>query len=113
MTAEEDHRWTPLAGVDPVSAGFPVSVRFDERPIWIFRGERGDFFGVQDTCPHTDQTLGTAKITGGGAMIRCVYHNYTFRLANGKGVNCPGFHIDVFDVKEEDRRLFVRRKLRE
>ena len=108
--AEDERSWTPLDGLDPGSATFPVSVEFDARPIWIFRGERGDFFGIQDTCPHTEQTLGNAKVVGGGTMIRCVFHNYTFKLATGAGVNCPGFRIDVYDVKEEDRRLFVRRR---
>jgi nitrite reductase/ring-hydroxylating ferredoxin subunit len=40
-------------------------------------------------------------------MLRCAYHNYTFKLANGSGVNCPGFRISVYQIKEEDGGLFA------
>jgi nitrite reductase/ring-hydroxylating ferredoxin subunit len=110
MPAGDEAAWTQLDGIDPMSTTYPVSVRFDERSIWIFRAEGGAFFGIQDMCPHTERTLGNATIIGNGTMIRCAFHNYTFKLANGKGVNCPGFHIDVYDVKEEEHRLLVRRR---
>jgi len=112
MTAAGDEAsWTAIDGLDAASITEPVSIAFEERPIWIFRAPAGGFFGVQDTCPHTEQTLGNAAIVSNGTMIRCAFHNYTFRLANGKGVNCPGFRIDVYDVKAEDGRLFVRRRV--
>jgi nitrite reductase/ring-hydroxylating ferredoxin subunit len=41
-------------------------------------------------------------------MIRCAQHNYTFKLSDGKGVNCPGFKIKVYEVKREDGALFAR-----
>jgi nitrite reductase/ring-hydroxylating ferredoxin subunit len=110
--SDDDRPWTALAEIDPATAVFPISVQFEARPIWVFRAENGDFFGVQDTCPHTEQTLGNAKIVGGGAMIRCAFHHYTFKLATGAGVNCPGFRIDVYDVKAADRGLLVRRRMR-
>lgn len=112
MTTDDEPPWTAVDGVDASSAAFPLSVQFEARPIWIFRSERGDLFGVQDTCPHTEQTLGNAKLAGGGTMIRCAFHNYTFKLATGAGVNCPGFRIDVYDAKAENCRLFVRRRTR-
>jgi nitrite reductase/ring-hydroxylating ferredoxin subunit len=53
-------------------------------------------------------TLIDAQLMGNSTMIRCAQHNYTFRLADGKGVNCPGFRIKVFDVKSEDGALYAR-----
>jgi hypothetical protein len=36
------------------------------------------------------------------------WHSYLFRLSDGKAVNCPGYRLRVFDVKEENGALFVR-----
>jgi nitrite reductase/ring-hydroxylating ferredoxin subunit len=104
-----DAGWLELAGTDPHAEAFPVSARFGEEPIWVFRTD-GGYFGVQDRCPHLDRTLDTARIVGGGSMIRCGHHNYTFRLSNGAGVNFPTTSIAVYDVKEEDGKLFARRR---
>jgi len=41
-------------------------------------------------------------------MIRCRWHNYVFRLADGKGINCPGYKLRVFDVKLENGALYAR-----
>ncbi len=105
---EVDSAWHVLDGIDPETATFPVSARFLDEPIWIYRTE-GAFHGVQDTCPHDNRTLGTARIVGNGAMIRCGHHNYTFKLMNGTGVNCPGYRIAVYEIKEENRMLLARR----
>lgn len=93
--------------VDPDTATFPLSVGFDDKPIWIYRTE-GGMFGVQDECPHTQRSLGTAKVIAERNMIRCLFHNYTFRLSDGSGVNCPGYTIAVYDAKAQDGKLYVR-----
>jgi nitrite reductase/ring-hydroxylating ferredoxin subunit len=41
-------------------------------------------------------------------MIRCRWHNYVFRLNDGKAVNCPGFRLKVFEVKREGGALMAR-----
>ena len=73
----------------------------------MFRTPQG-MFAVQDTCPHAEESLGVAELVGTRGMLRCNYHNYTFRLSDGRGVNCPGFAIEVYDVKEDAGMLFVR-----
>ncbi len=102
-----DADWKVL-DVDPETATFPLAVRFEDEPIWVHRTPDG-FRGVQETCPHEHRTLGTARIVGNGSMIRCGYHNYTFKLMNGAGVNCPGYRIAVYEIKEQNRTLLARR----
>jgi len=41
-------------------------------------------------------------------MIRCRWHNYVFRLTDGKAVNCPGYRLKVFEVKRQDKALLAR-----
>jgi len=43
-----------------------------------------------------------------GSMLRCTRHNFIFRLSDGKGVNCVGLRLKVYEVREsEDGRLEV------
>jgi nitrite reductase/ring-hydroxylating ferredoxin subunit len=102
-----DEAWSVIEGVDPQTTTFPVSVRVGDTPIWVYRADIG-MFGVQNECPHTNRTLGNAKVIGERNMIRCFYHNYTFRLSDGGGVNCPGYSIAVYDAKEDGGKLYVR-----
>jgi nitrite reductase/ring-hydroxylating ferredoxin subunit len=99
--------WQRLDGVDPAAAEFPARARVGAEGILVFKTGTG-FRGVQRLCPHQRAPLNDAIIAGNGAMIRCARHNYTFRLADGKGVNCPGYKLAVFEVKEEDGALYAR-----
>lgn len=103
-----DSAWRLLGDAD-AQASFPAPARFGDERIWIFRVDDG-FFAVQEKCPHQDRDLDTAKIVGGGKMIRCGHHNYTFRIADGAGVNFPSSCITVYDVKEEDGKLLGRKR---
>ena len=97
--------WEALE-IDPQTAAFPARAVVAGLTIWVFRVNAG-FRGVQEFCPHEQQSLAEAHIVGNAAMIRCAYHNYTFKLADGAGVNCPGFRIAVYAIKEEDGALFA------
>jgi nitrite reductase/ring-hydroxylating ferredoxin subunit len=99
--------WQVIEGVDAGTAQYPVSARIGDENLLVFRVGDG-FRGVQSLCPHDDRPLQNARIVGDGKMIRCTYHNYTFKLDSGKGVNCPGFRVKIFEVKSEDNALFVR-----
>lgn len=92
--------------LEPQSATFPAKAVVAGQPIWVFRVNDG-FRGVQELCPHDLRSLESARIVGDAKMVRCGYHNYTFKLANGAGVNCPGYRIAVYEIKEEDGRLFA------
>lgn len=104
----ENGAWERL-DVDPAVATFPVHAVCGGKSIWIFQVGDG-FRGVQDTCPHVERSLGTARIVGDGKMVRCSFHNYTFKLDTGAAVNCPGYRITVYDVREHDSTLFAQEK---
>lgn len=99
--------WQVLEGVDPDAAAFPVRARTGDQDVLVFRTDDG-YRATQRTCPHQHGNLADARILGDGAMLRCALHGYTFKLANGKGVNCPGFRILVYDVVREGERLLIR-----
>ena len=98
--------WQPVAGLDAAGT-FPARTKCGDEGIVIFKNGAG-FFGVQQACPHQGGAMTAAVLQGGGSMIRCTRHNYVFRTANGNPVNCPGFRLKMFEVKEEGGQLFVR-----
>jgi nitrite reductase/ring-hydroxylating ferredoxin subunit len=100
--------WQKLEGLDPVAGKFPAPARVDGEGILIFRTKTG-FRGVQRLCPHLKFSFHDADLVSNDSMIRCKQHVFTFRLADGRGVNCPGFSVSVFEVKDEAGALYARR----
>ena len=99
--------WGLLEGLDPKTTAFPARARLNGEWILVFRTGTG-LRGTQRACPHMGATLQDAQLIGGGTMIRCSQHVFTYKLSDGKGVNCPGFSIKVFEIKEEGSQLFAR-----
>lgn len=106
--ALSDDDWHLLDGLDPRTSTFPARARAGGEPLLVFATGNGAFRGVQRACPHLLEPLADAVLMSAGSLLRCSKHNFIFRLADGKGVNCPGFRIKVFDVKEQAGRLFAR-----
>jgi nitrite reductase/ring-hydroxylating ferredoxin subunit len=99
--------WQVLEGINPDTAEFPALSRVGPDRILVLRIGDG-FRGVERGCPHQQRSLHDAFLQGGDTMIRCRWHNYVFRLRDGKSVNCPGFKLKVFDVKRENGALLAR-----
>jgi nitrite reductase/ring-hydroxylating ferredoxin subunit len=100
--------WQLLKGLHVDETKFPVRAEVDGEGIIVFRTKTG-YRGVQRACPHMQATMMNAELTADDKMIRCPLHVFTFRLTDGKGVNCPGFAISVFEIKEERGALYGRR----
>ena len=98
--------WQPVDGVDPQSASFPLVAKIGEERVVILRTPKG-YRGVEPRCPHLRAALTTAVQMSNGTMLRCIRHNFIFRLSDGKGVNCVGLQLKVYDVRQNEGRLEV------
>lgn len=105
MTGEDG--WRLLEDVRWETSDSSARARYDGEGILVFR-TAGGFRGVQRTCPHMKSSLADAQILRDGEMLRCSQHFYTFRLSDGKGVNCPGHRLKLYEVKQENGALFAR-----
>lgn len=104
MTEEQ---WQVLTGLRKDATSYPVRATIGGERIVVFRTKTG-YRGVQRACPHMQATMMDAELTANETMIRCSFHAYTFKLADGKGVNCPGFRMKVYEIKEENGTFFGR-----
>src|SRR5665647_1269675 len=94
-----ESQWHCLDGVATRAESFPLEAEVASEAILIFRvGEK--LHGVQRLCPHQNLPMTEAQVVSGGAMLRCTLHGYTFRFKDGKGVNCPGRKIKIYEVKQ-------------
>ena len=106
-TAEMTERpWQVLAGLTP-DTNYPARARLEGEAIVVFRTKSG-FRGFQRSCPHMQAAMMKAELTANETMIRCSLHAFTFKLSDGKGVNCPGFRLKVYEIKEENGVLYGR-----
>jgi nitrite reductase/ring-hydroxylating ferredoxin subunit len=99
--------WQPLGGLRPGNAKFPARASLGGEGIVIFKTKSG-YRGVQRACPHMQATMMNAELTANDTMVRCALHVFTFKLSDGKGVNCPGFKVKVYEIKEENGVFFGR-----
>jgi nitrite reductase/ring-hydroxylating ferredoxin subunit len=99
--------WHPLGGLRPDNTKYPARASIDGEGIVILRTKTG-YRGVQRACPHMQATMMNAELTANDTMVRCPLHVFTFKLSDGKGVNCPGFKIKVYEIKEENGALYGR-----
>lgn len=99
--------WQVLTGLRLESVTYPARASLDGEGIVVFRTKSG-LRGVQRSCPHMQATMMNAELTANETMIRCPLHVFTFRLSDGKGVNCPGFRIKIYEIKEDNGLFFGR-----
>lgn len=103
-----DTGWNLVEGLGAATVTFPARATIDGEAIVIFKtGDR--LRGVQRRCPHQQASLATAALLRNGSMLRCSQHNYVFSLVDGRGINCPGNSVAVYEVKEESGVLYGRR----
>ena len=99
--------WLALGGLRPDATKFPVRATIGGESIVVLRTKSG-FRGVQRTCPHMQGTMMNAELVANDSMVRCPLHVFTFKLSDGKGVNCPGFWIKIYEIKEEGGAFYGR-----
>ena len=102
-----DRPWHAVAGLRPENTKYPARASINGEGIVVVRTKTG-YRGIQRSCPHMQATMMGAELTANDTMVRCFLHAFTFRLSDGKGVNCPGFKIKVYEIKEENGAFFGR-----
>lgn len=99
--------WHQLSGLRADNVKYPARASIEGDGIVVFKTKSG-LRGVQRACPHMQATMMNAELVVNDTMIRCPLHVFTFKLSDGKGVNCPGFKVTIYEIKEADGKFFGR-----
>ncbi|HEY3791325.1 MAG TPA: FAD-dependent oxidoreductase [Bradyrhizobium sp.] len=80
-----------------------------DQEVLLARSGAG-IFAIDAHCSHYHGPLAEGIVAGGG--IRCPWHHACFDLRTGEAVRAPALSpLGVWQVEQEDGRIFVRRKL--
>lgn len=88
--------------------GSMLTVEVDGESILVANIE-GTYYGMGGICTHAGWDLSEGSLEG--ARVRCAGHGSVWKLATGKAeFDEPLADEPLYDVKEEDGFLFVRRR---
>lgn len=97
--------WVPVIELRDPSIKTPQPVKIRDIDLIIVR--HGDRYVATDRwCPHQGGDLAEGRLLG--KAIKCPLHGFMFSLETGRGVNCSGFEVKVYEVKIENGVLSVR-----
>ncbi|MFQ5651129.1 MAG: Rieske (2Fe-2S) protein [bacterium] len=82
---DENHPPTLATTHDFVATSRRV-VYFKQKEIVIFK-VNGEFFAVDNLCPHRQAALSTGEVADG--VVTCPWHGARFDLKTGKGLEGP------------------------
>lgn len=95
-----------IASAD-LKEGQPVVV---EAGGWKLAAVRvgGVAFAIDNACPHRDGELGRGDLQG--YHLYCPLHAWSFDVRDGAAFFPQGARVGCFEVKEENGRVFARRR---
>jgi nitrite reductase/ring-hydroxylating ferredoxin subunit len=101
-----DPTWRTAEGLDPATAHFPAIAKLGDERVVILHTGKG-YRGIELRCPHQKAIMTLGIMMGASTMVRCPKHNFIFRLTDGKGVNCVGLNLKVYEVRSNGEGLEV------
>jgi len=97
--------WVPVLALDAAELATPRAVEVDGIELVVLR--HGDRYVAMDRwCPHSAGDLARGRLLG--KALKCPLHGFMYSVDTGRGVNCPGFAVKVYEVRVDDGVLSVR-----
>lgn len=96
-----EHR---VASAGDIPEGVGVAVDIGDKRIAVFR-YRGEFFALDETCPHRGAPLHQGTIDNG--IVLCPWHQWQFSLTSGCSPVNPNSRVNCYAVRVEDGEVWV------
>jgi nitrite reductase/ring-hydroxylating ferredoxin subunit len=93
-----------LASIDEVPEDRGLLVEAGSKAVAVFR-YNGEFFAVDDTCPHKGGSLHEGPNVEG--VVSCPWHQWQFDLRTGACPINPLSKIETYRVWAEGNDLFI------
>lgn len=91
--------WVRVARADEIPDGGFRTAFVSGTPVAV-RRVRGEWFAIQNVCPHRGGPLGEGDLEG--YSITCPMHAWTFDLRSGQHVANPVVRVKTFPVRVVD-----------
>ena len=89
-------RWVKVAEAASVAPGTGRVVLADSLRLALFN-DGGEFFAIDDACPHQGASLGEGFLHLG--RVVCPWHNWSFEVRTGECPNAPHVRVDCFSTR--------------
>ena len=90
---------------DDLEIGKSAIIEVGDKEIALFN-YKGDFYAIDNTCPHRGSPLGEGRIEEG--ILICPGHEWRFELKSGWGPQNPELSTEVYPIKVHDEKIYVR-----
>jgi nitrite reductase (NADH) small subunit len=104
-TPAGDPTWIRVVDLNECPDSSVFSVRVQEKDVAIFRNGNS-YIAMDRWCPHLQGDLGAGCIIG--KAVKCPLHGFMFSVDTGRGLNCPGFNVNLYQVRVDENILSVR-----
>lgn len=101
--------WVNVCTTDDVLENGGSCVKVGEEQVAIFNFDRGQWYAVQNMCPHKKQFVLSRGLIGedkGEPKVACPLHKNTFSLKTGNhlGGHCA-YDLKVYPVRVDGRDI--------
>ena len=93
-----------VANIDDIPKGKGRVFKLEGKSIAVFRVD-DRCFAINNICPHQGASLGKGKLKG--FVVSCPWHGQLFDIRTGFGPDGGGYCVVSYDVKIEERNVFV------
>ena len=85
--------------------GKSAIIEVGDKEIALFN-YKGDFYAIDNTCPHRGSPLGEGRIEEG--ILICPGHEWRFELKSGWCPQNPELSTEVYPIQVHDEKIYVR-----
>lgn len=89
----------PICPAGDFAEGDCRVVTVNNKDVAIFHTE-GQFFAIDDRCPHAGSSLSGGHVEGG--IVTCPWHGWRFRLCDGSWADNPKVKTGAYPVTVEN-----------
>lgn len=94
-----------VARVGDIPPGSGRTVYLGATSVALFNVD-GQFFAIQDNCPHEDGSLGEGTLCG--RVVTCPVHAYEFDVTSGECLTEEVYRVERFEVRVDGEDILLR-----
>ncbi|TWT66769.1 3-phenylpropionate/cinnamic acid dioxygenase ferredoxin subunit [Posidoniimonas polymericola] len=100
-----------VAKTSDIAPGQGGTYQVGDRRVAVFN-KGGEFFAIDDHCPHQGASLGAGYLDDDGA-VSCPWHAWRFCVTDGKWCDNPRLGVDTFEVRVVGDDVQVRERAKD
>ena len=105
--------WLDIGSAQQIEAGTARTLPVEDasgakvREIAVFRTMRGEFFAIENTCPHRQGPLSQGIVHGD--VVTCPLHNWNISLRTGVALGGDEGCVPTIPLRVDAGRLYLLR----